>query len=287
MHAKKMTGDEPEARNSEMDQNPPPRSLIWRTLSYLDQRRPAVNKCRDEIADFLWSYVYKLREPRFVIEVLALIGLICYTAAARNANRLTQEQFQAIQKPYVSIGAKDGNIGGLAPTNNGKYDVELVFSNTGPVAGLRFNVSIPPAHMARLRNRRTHNQFLEGGLTSIAGNSEYRAMFPEKETQQEANAIMSGAQTLIGLFEYCDALGNYTCRQFELRYRNDSFTVETVLSCGYQYPVLRITPDHSGQRNRDDVLEYMTPCPTVDDQKSAEQEDREAIQNRPRSFKIE
>jgi hypothetical protein len=102
----------------------------------------------NEIRTFFWKFIHKLRNPRFVIELFALVGMIVYAIAAHNANTLAREQIQATQKPYVSIGGKDGTIGTLTPTSNGRYDVELLFSNGGPVAGLNFNVSIPPKYMA-------------------------------------------------------------------------------------------------------------------------------------------
>ena len=166
------------------------------------------------------------------------------------------------------------------------FGVRIFFSNSGPIAGLRFNVSVPPAHMATLRNERTNNHLLVAGVTNIAGNSDYKVTFTDKLTQQEADAIISGTEKLTGMFEYCDALGNYTCNQFDLRYRDAVFVLDSVLPCNYAYPRLIITSDQTGQLNKGDILEYMKPCPTVAEQRRSEQEEREAIERRPRPFKI-
>jgi len=60
------------------------------------------------LVEFLYKFWKKLHDPRFVIEVLALIGLVFYVCETKRTNNLTQQaltnarkNFAKDQRPYV------------------------------------------------------------------------------------------------------------------------------------------------------------------------------------------
>ena len=186
------------------------------------------------------------------------------------SNASIEQNFIASERPYVSMGRRDGTVGNfIVPTDPGaKAGIMLYFHNSGHLPALRFNVSIKPLHMVRVQNIASGGITLIAGKKDIGGDSDAAAMFEQKVDRQVAISAEKGTSRyrLEGFFEYCDDFGEYTCRDFEITYVTapvDAFNLLAMNQCSYIYP-----PPGPGNR-------VLRPCETPEERDARQkQEDR-------------
>jgi hypothetical protein len=176
------------------------------------------------------------------IEFIGLIILFCYTTfaffqvrAMHTANEEARTSFAVSQQPYVSLGDKDGTIAEFIEpkSSDEKVSVRIYFQNGGPSPALTPNVMIfppiiipsdmkifglptkPSQHLLRYKD--SGGSQLEGsGVGSIPPQSVYVFVIPDLLTSDQAESVKDGtaAMRIEGWMEYCDNLGEYSCRDF-------------------------------------------------------------------------
>jgi hypothetical protein len=189
--------------------------------------------------------------------------------AMYTANRQSADNFTASQRPYVSLGTKDGIVG-YFDRNTDPVKIILYFHNGGNLPALRFNLfdveppnqkrQLPPQNMARVKMSNGGFMYI-AGLQTINRDSDLSESWPtpiKLKDIEDADTHPDGMPlTLYGRFEYCDEFGEYTCRDFILSYRprdKAGFSVNATSDCTYEYPNGGIPPSMGS---------YVPPCPSA------------------------
>jgi hypothetical protein len=231
-----------------------------------------------------------------LVVALTSVATLGYTAKSLKDGR---KAFEATQRPSVSIGRKDGKIAEFAVPSSDVADpnvgIRIFVQNGGQSAALTPNLGLLPLNVTfsgigtppskppvvpLMQNdfhhlvRYTSSKSLPGGDTSsIAPQSEYSFVFRDQVTRETYDSLMQGKSLLLisGICEYCDLLGNYTCRWFSLSWRGPPFNEfskdgETDCALLYSYPP-KAMPD---QR-------YLLPCEQPEEREAREKYERADI----------
>jgi hypothetical protein len=192
-------------------------------------------------------------------------GLVsfCMWRTMINANEIAQRSFRISEGAYVSIGRQDGVIAEFKNANLHTHDgVVMYFQNSGHMpAKLKWGLfewhtkppsSLPPpvpfVPMSRTRNKKTgditENLSTDGAIGGQSIRNVQVGYLPPMYVNEmlQLNAIF----TLDGAYEYCDELGTYSCKMFEVSYQNrpfGSFSIDHLNDCpadrgfvGYKKP---------------------------------------------------
>jgi hypothetical protein len=228
------------------------------------------------------------------IELIGVIVVIVYTSYAgcqaslmRKANKLTLQSLQVSQRAYVTVGRKDGVVADFIIPKDPKQKAEIVvyFQNSGHLPAKFAWGTLAPSFLAagskkdstgikythpfkgfsRTRDRKTGSIGEQGESTMIAGDSVLVSTLGE--ISQEHLAAMPTADMglfILGMFQYCDGLGNESTMQFGLRYRSNApaSSLSFDLANGDRVPVfpLEATPK----------MEYLPPCEMLSEKESDE-----------------
>jgi hypothetical protein len=191
----------------------------------------------------------------------------------------TRLDFKASERPYVSIGNKEGTIGNFIIPKAGKAGIVLFFHNSGHLPALRFNVQLLPpgtsiSHMARvLQDVNTGATGYIAGQKDISGDSDAASIVHDVIDPATMAIIKKGDQRaqLSGMFEYCDDFGNYTCRTFDVEYITESlnaFNLIRIQQCTYRYPSFpTLRPGE----------QLVPPCETPEEREQQEDQARTAL----------
>lgn len=244
----------------------------------------------------MWSrIVASLNE--LTIQRLGLVvaaGLLIATwyqgCLTRDALKETQQEFTAHQRPYVSLGRKDGTLAEFVEPKSpkgGRIGLKIYLQNGGQPPALTPNIGIltgmvlgyangtwdvPYAlkivqpFQPLLRYGDTNGGGGSNGNGSIPPQSEYIAWVNDLLTPEELNSMRVGRRSLelSGRLEYCDEFGRYSCRGFTIFFNGppiNAFSEVGEEDCAmiYFYP-----PRRSDQT-------YLPPC-----EQPAEREQRQA-----------
>jgi hypothetical protein len=128
-------------------------------------------------------------------------------------------------------------------------------------------------HLKRFRNEYGGIGTIGGGFESIAPQSEYVYFFPDQFSQEQYESMIRGQRSLMltGICEYCDALGNYTCRKFTLFWQGppfNTFSKIAEMNCAWEYGYPPIPA--RGQR-------YLLPCEQPDEREKREKQERKEM----------
>jgi hypothetical protein len=238
-----------------------------------------------------WLGLSGRERAHLILEVCGIIVVGVYTRVAalqwgamNQANIQNASNFVASQRPYVSIGKRDGTIGELVYPfdSKGNASVSLYFYNGGNLPASRFNIQLfavtgatTEQHMVRLKNKATGiTEYMTAAMKEIARDSDNTESFPNWVSEADILSARAGSKpiSLSGFFEYCDAFGEYFCRRFTVGYeaQTNSFNLNSTSECSYQYP--RVTPFLPLE------MEYLPPCPTPDEQKNDQAETEHYIE---------
>jgi hypothetical protein len=220
------------------------------------------------------------------VVIAALTGIYVHYSRAQwrvmtESNTLTRKVLNVTQQAYITIGRKDGAVAELVPPTTDKEKVGIIgyFQNSGHLPA-QFNwgsrtewvitsqqlqqpgtAFVYPIHhfeaMWAGANRKTGAPSASGTVT-IAGDSLYSTPLAELSKDQadamQNTPLIALPTTFDGLFDYCDGLGNYTCRQFTLAYLGkpyNRFTLSGEREC---------TLEERDLRERKPELDYFPAC---------------------------
>jgi hypothetical protein len=197
------------------------------------------------------------------VQVLTALLVLAYTSITAiqafllwETYRETQRTFIAAEKPYVSLGNRDGKVAEIHLEPDGSSAVMIFFFNAGRTPALNLVTNLwsslpgvkhePENHIERFKDP-------AGGILDnvpgpvIPGEGTHTDYLPLRWTpsREELKAIRNGKRFAIGgTFEYCDQFGHYRCQGFWARYRPppiDDFVQYAAPSCSVPPP----TPPYS------------------------------------------
>jgi len=208
-----------------------------------------------------------------------------------DANKLTQSTLQVSQRAFVTIGRKDGTIADFVVPKDPKQNAEIIlfFQNSGhlpakfvwgTMAGFLEAGStngsqiqyVHPYHGGLNRTSEGNSTGEQGESSIIAGDSIFIStlgVISQKglaELPKNAPGIM-----ILGMYEYCDELGDYFKRTFALRYRNNapSNNLAFDLASDTPFPVFPYPHTVNG-------VKYLFPCETIAEREQNQQTPKEA-----------
>jgi hypothetical protein len=226
------------------------------------------------------------------------VGGLVLTEMSLKDNR---RAFDRTQRPIVSLGRKDGIVAKFAVPSedvpNQNVGIKIYVQNGGqwPALAPRVSLTTPvivlgPAGMVQTKApqfplSRNQSGFMvrsknaDGGtqetltVGSISPQSEYAFYFPDEVSREQYDSLIWRQRVAIinGMCEYCDVLGNYTCRQFTLVYHGspfDAFAELNEMDCAlyYSYPP-KASP----------ALTYLLPCEQPAERKDREENEKKEI----------
>jgi hypothetical protein len=233
---------------------------------------------------------------------VAAIYALQYSAMLQS-NQAVQRAFESSQRPMVSIGRKDGMVAEFvvpAPEMpNQNVGIKVYVQNGGQSPAITPNVSLinqvlvlGPSEMGQsappkfplFQNKpnqlvRTTNK--DGGrgtnarVGSISPQSEYVYYFPDQVSREQYESLIRRQRVAMveGICEYCDVLGQYTCRSFSLFYYGspfNAFAEVNEMDCAPMYTYL---PAVSGQT-------YLLPCEQPDEREAREKQEKKELLKR-------
>jgi hypothetical protein len=243
----------------------------------------------------------RLDYATFLVGIITLVVLAIYTGINYGLYNRTSEQLGMIrdsQRPYVSLGRKDGTLAEFVeprnPQSGQRGGMKIYFQNGGQSPALTTNVGFLTGVVltningkwqtpAGLKSQEVFHNLLRyrdnkggsgeyTGSGSIAPQSEYVAFVSELLTQEQLNSMAKGESTLMlqGMIEYCDGFGRYYCRQFTLFFDGppiNAFSEHDEFSCAdwYRYP-----PRQPGQT-------YLPPCEQPDERDARQKKENQDI----------
>ncbi len=242
------------------------------------------------------------------IALIVAAGLLIATwyqgCLTKKALEDTEQQFAISKRPYVSLGRKDGTIAEFVASEDPTVPVgiRLYMQNGGQSPALNPEIALrlkmlfitakgQTAHpkdkypyqgkgeafsfITRYKVKNSlYAQSSGGSGTSIPPQSEYIHDSPSQVSLEQYRLLQTGERFLMlfGMLQYCDELGNYTCRQFTLSFNGpptDAFTEIDEMDCAPLY----FYPNPPGPL----TTEYLLPCEQTDERNQREKQERDAM----------
>jgi hypothetical protein len=240
-----------------------------------------------------WEVRAFLMRWKIVMEFAGALFLLIYTVVTyytlqtiKEGNRLTMESLQLSQRAYVTLGRKDGTVADFVIPKEPSQNAEIViyFQNSGhlpakfawgTMAGFlaagsnKQATGIIYTHPYKGLPNRTRDKKTgavgEGGAADaiIAGDSVFVSTLGTISQKNLADLSPNNMGALImGMFEYCDELGNHSIRSFGLTYRSNapSTNLSFGLATDNPFPILPL-PESTA------TTEYLFPCETSAERK--------------------
>ncbi|HUY20255.1 MAG TPA: hypothetical protein VMV15_13595 [Candidatus Binataceae bacterium] len=202
---------------------------------------------------------FELARRTHRVHILTAILILAYTTITAvqafllwDTYRESQRVFVASERPYVSLGNRDGRVAEFRLEPDGSSAVVIYFFNAGRTPALNLVTNLwssrpgvkqePQRHIERFKDP-------AGGVVDsvpgpvIPGQGTHSDYLPLRWTPSvdELKAIRDGKRFAIGgTFEYCDQFGHYRCQGFWARYRPppvDDFVQYAAPSCWVPPPV--------------------------------------------------
>jgi hypothetical protein len=179
------------------------------------------------------------------LAIVAAIIYYCQLNAMLNANKLANKTFEVGQRSYVTLGRKDGVVAEFRNTHGATKDgLVIYFQNSGHIParlnwGLhnwfasdgRSSSLTQYVPMSRSKNKKTgdvtENSSTDSGNIGVDSVREAAITYFDQsfvDSLIKNNSIFQ----LNGVYEYCDEMGTYSCKEFQLAYQHlpfDSFRV--------------------------------------------------------------
>ena len=254
----------------------------------------------------LRQWIGNLTVEKIGLFVATFLLLVTWWQACMTQQALkeTQNEFASSQRPYVSLGRKDGTLAEFVepkdPHSGEQVGIKLYLQNGGQSPALTPNVSITMSilingtktqvvgpkssfqHLLRYRDA-NGSMYLPAAPGSIPPQSEYVRLMPGIMSEEQLESILQGRGLMLlsGFLEYCDEFGQYSCRMFDLYFQGppiNSFSEGDETDCaemfGILYPPRR--PDQT----------YLLPCEQPAERAAREQRERKEIAKRAISAPI-
>jgi hypothetical protein len=194
------------------------------------------------------------------------------------SNRISREAFLTSQRPFITIGRKDGVLADfLMPDdphngaaiviyfqNNGHLPAKFNWGLTTDIAVVMPSADIPPikathpfGRMTRTRSKKNGSINYSTGAVMLGGDAMYvgdAASIPADTIDK----LKHRGQTIMinGAFEYCDALGNYSCREFNLYYQEFPIRRFSLMDDRTCFPGIGVPRTEA----KDPDVEEISPC---------------------------
>jgi hypothetical protein len=223
-----------------------------------------------------WRKVLKALEGVGIAAgIFYAIVSFCMWRAMINSNKFARDALPVSQRSYVTLGRKDGIVAEFKRTDDPQFNTGILiyFQNSGHLPA-KFNwgwqlwATIPPTNpevkpphlftpMTRTRNRKTGGTGEIGGGSVIGGESVFVSDAGELP-QSLSNQLAHNTQLFMmkGLYEYCDELGTYSCKEFMLYYQRipyDTFRLADERDC---------VPWMTKPQNIEPDTDYLSACKT-------------------------
>jgi hypothetical protein len=233
------------------------------------------------------SFLDKYNGAVTALATVAIVMLtFVYVTYSKKQWETMQDTLKVSQGAYVAIGRKDGVVAEFYIPREPRYKsgIMIYFHNSGHLSA-KFNwgvldiINVPPTQgfppvtsshkfypMTRTRNRKTGST-QESGATVITGDSVFGTDIAELPTAQ-AVQLLSGNQIFMvkGAYEYCDDLGSYSCRLFDMLYQGPPFDRFT-LGMDYECPFFMRTPELAATN-----IEQLPPCQSAAERETERQQ---------------
>jgi hypothetical protein len=200
----------------------------------------------------------------------------------RQARKETEAELRISQGARVTIGRSDGVVGDLIVPKDPGQNAEIVvyFRNSGHLPakfawgtmaafrGTDMNGSsgIKYVHpfkggLSRTRNIKDGSIGEQGEDTLIAGDSVFVSTIGEISQKDLADMPSNHAELLIlGMYEYCDELGEDSKRMFSLRYRSNAPVSSRSFDLSSDTEMPNLPLPHPTA-----TIEYLPPCETSEE----------------------
>lgn len=202
-----------------------------------------------------------------------------YAIYSQKQWQIARDTLRVSQGAYITIGTKDGIVARFITPRNPQQNAAIVmyFQNSGHVPakvawgtfGPAFIAGNPSGQlsgiiythpfkgMGRTKDKKSGSTGEQGESATIAGGSIFAAPIGEISQQNLASLPAKNVATLVmGMFQYCDELGNDSLHNFALQYHN---APDPDLSFGLVFdtemPIPR--PTSSGG------TKHLSPCKTI------------------------
>lgn len=162
--------------------------------------------------------------------------------AMKHANQLAQSTFEVSQQASVTLGRKDGVLAEFrkSPFRNVQDGLVLYFQNSGHMpATIQWGINewfleepirpLPNPHkfvpMKRTRNKKTGAVSYVGDTDAHVGGDAVKGVAAGYLPAGTVDYLIKTNTPfkLNGIYEYCDELGRYACREFSLEYQDVPF----------------------------------------------------------------
>lgn len=217
-----------------------------------------------------------------------------------------RKSFESTQRPLVSLGKKDGTLAEFVVPNDPSLadqniGVKIYVQNGGQSAALKVGLGLttpaivfngkdakpsqPPevplqtnGYTRMTRDREKNGAWGNGGggVATIPSQSEYVYFFPDQVSREQYDAMLQGKKAVLlnGICEYCDILGQYTCREFTLFWQGPPFNVFSEVNsvdCAFMYTYRPLS--QPGET-------HLLPCEQPEEREEIENSERKTILER-------
>lgn len=201
------------------------------------------------------------------LATVAIVGLTyVYVEYSKKQWEIAQDTLQLSQRAYVTLGKKDGVIADFVVPKDPNQNAEVViyFQNSGHLPAkfawgtvvplltkdsknrsTGINYTHPYQGFSRMKDRKTGSVTEQGESSQIAGDSVLVSTLGVISQKDLADLPANDMGVLIlGMYEYCDELGNLSIHDFGLRYRSHapSGSLSFDLANDTTFPVPRVPP---------------------------------------------
>ncbi len=219
------------------------------------------------------------------VQAVATLAIVCltyvYVQYSKKQWQVAQDTLSISQRAYVTIGRKDGVVADFVVPQDPNQNVEIViyFQNSGHLPakftwgtmagflgqGSKKNSGITYTHpykerlSVRTRDKKTGSIGEQGESSIIAGESVFVATVGTISQKDLVELPSNNPSLLIlGMYEYCDELGDHAMRQFGLRYRSNApvSNLSFDLAVDNSFPILPLPKATA-------TTEYLPPCETI------------------------
>jgi hypothetical protein len=217
--------------------------------------------------------------------------------------KLSLDESRQSLRPYVSIGRKDGVIAEFIPTGDpqASIGIRLYMQNGGQSPALNPTIGLQIQLMYKTNLGVLHPDEPEDSYQGKPDNFEFIMRSTAKDTADSANATNASGTSIppqaeyyydslnkvspkqlqllrkgyrflmmMGMLQYCDDLGNYTCRRFMLSYgggTDTAFNLGSESDCSAMYTYSGAQP---GQH-------YLLPCEQPKEREAREKWEYESL----------
>jgi hypothetical protein len=218
------------------------------------------------------------------LATVAIVALTyVYVEYSKKQWEIAKNTLQLSQRAYVTLGKKDGAIADFVIPKDPNQNAEIViyFQNSGHLpaefawgtvvpflaeGGEKKSTGITYTHpyqgFSRIKDRKTGSVTEQGESSQIAGDSVLVSTLGVISQKDLADLPANNMGTLIiGMYEYCDELGNLSIHNFGLRYRSNapSSSLSFDLAKDMAFPVPQVPPPSPSSS----PTEVLAPCETI------------------------